>query len=827
MRLKTINSTQAVSPILDIRDGVIITKNGRYVKLLEFSPMNFELRSPFEQANIILQFGNAIRTWPRDVHIKIVTTPSDVSRFINDLRKCQENEPSEKCREMQSDQMALLDNISKTQSVMRRFFVSFAYEDPGGFRLSPDFNMIKRTLDKQARSIQMAMESCGNSLISDDSRDYLMSAFYSTICKGQSEHILWEDMRDGVISRYKEKFGEDLNLNRIPVNDFISPERIDKKLSPNYMIIDGKYLTHCYIPSDAYSERAYAGWLQTLFSFMDDVYVDFWIHKEPVETVQRKLQFYLKNNKIKEKHSDDINRDYEDIVSAITGGYHIKQALENGDEFCYMSTIMSIYADSLEELNDKFREMREHCIRNDLNIRRLTFQQNQAFLACYPHAAYNKAIFGKSKRNVMASQLGSCYPFTAYELNDRGGVFLGINARYGSPVFINNFDTIKYKNANMMIFGPPGSGKTYTLLCFLLRMRQKGIQTFVIAPDKGFEFYRACDAVEGQIVRIAPGSPHNINIMEIRKRDTSASDLLDGGETNKTSILVTKIQQLHRFFSLIITDITATEKQILDEALVETYRKFGITNRNRSLIDPNDPTKYKTMPVLGDLYETLTKSGNDAKRIALLLKRFVTGTAKSFNSQTNVDLDNKFVVLDVSGLTKELLPMGMFIAIDYVLDKAKADRTTQKIIAIDELWRLMKVSELSAEFAVEIFKIIRGYAGAAIGATQDIGDIFNNEYGTAILNCSQTKILLSMDKKEAEVAASVMELTSEELKQLMRTETQQSASGKRRASKGLLVANSNHLFINIKASPTEHDLITTSRADLARLAAKYQEAEPV
>ena len=113
----------------------------------------------------------------------------------------------------------------------------------------------------------------------------------------------------------------------------------------------------------------------------------------------------------------------------------------------------------------------------------------------------------------MASQLGSCYPFTAYELCDKGGVFLGINSRYGSPVFINMFDTAKYQNANMMIFGPSGSGKTYTLLCLLLRMRQKGTQVYIIAPLKGFEFYRACKAIGGQVIQIAPGSTQNINIM--------------------------------------------------------------------------------------------------------------------------------------------------------------------------------------------------------------------------------------------------------------------------------------------------------------------------
>ena len=225
------------------------------------------------------------------------------------------------------------------------------------------------------------------------------------------------------------------------------------------------------------------------------------------------------------------------------------------------------------------------------------------------------------------------------------------------------------------------------------------------------------------------------------------------------------------------------------------------------------------MPVLGDLHQDLKDTGPDGKRLYNLLSRFVTGSARSFNQQTNVDLDNKFIVIDVSSLTQELLPIGMFIALDYVMDKAQADRTKRKIIAIDEMWKLMKGSQMSAEFVVEVFKVIRGYAGSAIGATQDLADVLANEHGAAIINNSKTKLLLPMLKKEAEACAKVIDLTSEELKQLQRTEMQ-SATGKRKASKALMVANSNHIFISIKASKTEHDLITTSADDLRRLKAK-------
>lgn len=820
---RSVPSTQQPIPVLDVRDDVVILKDGTYVKLMEFSPINFELRSPTEQDSIISQFAGVIRTWPKDVHIKVVSTPSNVDSFINELKDCMDKEQSEECRALQQDQIEMLQRITLTQGSSRRFFLSFPFEDTGGFRKSPSFREIKRDLDKQGRNLQTAMEGLGNVVVSSDDKDYTLSALYTTICKNQSDYMPWEERKEAIIFNYQQKYGKDINPNRIPTTDFIAPDQFETKKSPNYMIIDGKYVTYAFLPASAYPLQAYGGWLQSLFGYMEDVNVDLWVHKENPEVIQRKLQFVLKNTRIQQKHTDDISLDYDDIVASLESGYYIKQAIANGDDFCYMSAILTIYANSEEELTDRFAEMRDYCIRNDMNLKRCTFQQEEAFIATIPISPYNKQIYSKSKRNIMASQLGSCYPFTAYELCDRGGVFLGINARYGSPVFINMFDTTKYQNANMMIFGPSGSGKTYTLLCMLLRMRQKGTQVFIIAPLKGFEFYRACQAIGGEIIQIAPGSAQNINIMEIRKKDTSDADLIDGiSDGSRGSILINKIQQLHRFFSLLVPDMTALEKQVLDETLVKTYSRFGISSRNKSLIDPNGNGEYKRMPVLADLHQDLKETGEDGRRLYNLLSRFVTGSARSFNQATNVDLDNKFIVIDVSALTPELLPIGMFISLDFVMDKAQADRTKRKIIAIDEMWRLMKGSQMSAEFVVEVFKIIRGYAGSAIGATQDLVDVLANEHGAAIINNSKIKLLLPMMPKEADACAALMDLTSEEKKQLQQTGLQ-SATGRRKASKALMVANTNHIFINIKASKTEHNLITTSADDLKRLKAQAVE----
>ena len=308
--------------------------------------------------------------------------------------------------------------------------------------------------------------------------------------------------------------------------------------------------------------------------------------------------------------------------------------------------------------------------------------------------------------------------------------------------------------------------------------------------------------------------------MEIRKVDKSVDELLDGPGVEK-SLLAAKIQRLHIFFSLLIPDMTHEERQLLDDAMIRTYALKGITHENGTLDDPNAPGHYRSMPVLGDLYEVLKQSA-ETKRLANIINRLVNGSARTFNQQTNVSLDNKYTVLDISELTGDLLTVGMFVALDYVWDKAKENRTEEKAIFIDECWQLIGANSnrLAAEFVLEIFKIIRGYGGSAICATQDINDFFaleDGKYGKGIINNAKTKILLNLEDEEARRVQSLLHLSEAEVMEITHFER----------GSGLISTNNNNVTVEIKCSQMEKELITTDRRELQELLDKTQAAPPV
>lgn len=427
-----------------------------------------------------------------------------------------------------------------------------------------------------------------------------------------------------------------------------------------------------------------------------------------------------------------------------------------------------------------------------------------------PICKLNKTLFERSKRNMLTSAAASCYPFTSYEMSDENGILLGVNKHNNSLVIVDIFNSRVYKNANMAILGTSGAGKTFTMQLMALRMRRKGTQVFIIAPLKGHEFLRACKNVGGEFISISPASKQCINIMAIRRVDQTANAIIDG-VVNENSILARKIQQLHIFFSLLIPDMNHEEKQLLDEALIRTYAEKGITHDNDSLIDPDDPSKYKTMPLLEDVYNILMSS-SDTKRLGNILNRLVHGSAKTFNQHTNVDLSNPYTVLDISELTGDLLTVGMFVALDFVWDKAKEDRTKEKAIFIDEIWQLVGAgsNSMAAEFCLEIFKIIRGYGGAAIAATQDLNDFFaldGGKYGKGIINNAKTKIVLNLEDDEAIRVQDALKLTDTEIANITRFER----------GNGLISTNSNHITVEFKASALEKQLITTDRYELSQI----------
>lgn len=806
-----LNPVAEYLPIEKIENGIIYTKDRRYIKVIEVVPINFLLRSAREQRNIIYSFISYLKISPVKIQFKVLTKRANINRHLDIVRKEMEQETDSNCRMLQDDYLKLIDRIGSKEATTRRFFISFEYESVGR-RGSNEEDDAVASLQIAARTAMNYLKQCGNEVVMPENEDeFTIDVLYNILCRQNSAEIPLSKRVQNVISDYLAA-GRD--TENIPSAEFFAPEQIDCTHG-KYVCIDGLYHSYLIIPSFGYKSQVTAGWLSLIVNAGDGIDMDLFLSKQPKERMVSKLGQQIRINRSKIKEASDTNTDFDDLDGAIRSGYFLKNGLANNEDFYYMNLLITITADTVEDLEWREREMRKLLLSQDLNIVTCSFHEEQAFLSALPLVSMEKHLYERSKRNVLTSGAASCYPFTAYELCDDNGIMLGVNKFNNSLTIVDIFNSRNYKNANISIMGTSGAGKIFTMQLMGLRMRRKGIQVFVIAPLKGHEFHRACTNIGGEFISISPASSTCINVMEIRKVDKSVDELLDGGGVERSE-LASKIQQLHIFFSLLIPDITHEERQLLDEALIRTYAGKGITHDNDSLLDPENPERYREMPILGDLYDVLIAS-SETKRLANILNRLVHGSAQTFSRQTNVDLDNKYTVLDISELTGDLLTVGMFVALDFVWDKAKENRAVEKAIFIDECWKLIGAgsNRLAAEYVLEIFKIIRGYGGSAVCATQDINDFFaleDGKYGKGIINNCKTKIVLNLEDDEAQRVQSIMRLSEAEVMEITHFER----------GNGLISTNNNNVTVEFKCSDLEKSLITTDRRELQELIEQKQ-----
>lgn len=809
-----LNPVAEYLPIQKVENGIIHTKDHRYVKIIEVVPINFLLRSAREQKNIIYSFVSYLKISPVKLQFKVLTRRADINRHLETIREEMKYETDDRCIALQKDYESLIRRIGSKEAITRRFFIIFEYEPFTGSRNNEEA-AARSALLTAVQTAKTYLQQCGNELlVPEDENELAADVFYNLLNRRSSAIKPLSVRVNEVIGQYINA-GRQNELKHIPAAEFFAPEQIDFTHG-NYCIMDGVYHTYLLIPSGGYRTQVCAGWLSLLVNAGEGIDVDIFFDRQPKDRIQQKLGQQLRINRSKIKDTSDTNSDYDDLDSAIRSGYFLKEGLANNEDFYYMNILITITADSLEELEWRTSEMKKLLLSQDMEAVTCHFREEQALLSALPLVSLDKKLFERSKRNILTTSVAGCYPFTSFEMCDDNGILLGVNKHNNSLIIVDIFNSRTYKNANMAILGTSGAGKTFTMQLMALRMRRKNIQVFIIAPLKGHEFHRACSNIGGEFIQISPASKNCINIMEIRKVDSSTNDILDGPQTEKSE-LAAKIQRLHIFFSLLIPDMNHEERQLLDESLIQTYNRKGITHNNESLIDPINPSSYKEMPILEDVFNIL-KDNPDTRRLANIMNRLVHGSASTFNQQTNVNLDNKYTVLDISELTGDLLTVGMFVALDFVWDKAKEDRTVEKAIFIDETWQLIGASSnrLAAEFVLEIFKIIRGYGGAAITATQDLNDFFaleDGKYGKGIINNSKTKIVLNLEDEEAMRVQSILHLSEAETMAITHFER----------GNGLISTNNNNITVEFKASELEKELITTDRQELKKLLEKEKQ----
>lgn len=510
------------------------------------------------------------------------------------------------------------------------------------------------------------------------------------------------------------------------------------------------------------------------------------------------LTYHIGNVGVELKENNPNRQDMDIAAFAYNDAKYIRREIQvNNEDIYFLYIYINLYAEDTKELEYYLNKIEGITQSKGMQTRRANFRQEETFRGCLPLMENPIEIKSVAKRNILTSGLVATYPFISSTLFDDDGIFIGTNVYNNSLVFIDRYNTNKYKNANICIFGTSGAGKSFYTKLLILRYKLQGIKQYIIDPER--EYSNLSKELKGTQIKIGPNSNTYINILDIRKESI---------EEGENGYLATKIGKLIGFFNLVFGILNEEEKAILEEKIIKTYETKKITFNDDSLYKENKEKilgkEFKTsedMPILEDLYNILGQD-EKTKKFQIKLIPFVKGSMKFFNHNTNIEINNDLIIADVYDLGEENLKYGMYLFTDIFWDKIKENRNEKKAIYLDEIWRLIGVTSNKevASFIYKIFKTIRKYGGSSVAITQDISDIFSLEggiYGKSILNNSSIKTFFALEEENIKILSEFANLSEKEkveIKCLKRGEC-------------LMFVGENHILTKIECSDLEKEIL--------------------
>jgi hypothetical protein len=421
-----LNPVAGYIPIEKVENGMIYTKDRRYIKILEVEPINFLLRSAREQRNIIYSFISFLKISPVKMQFKVLTKRADINRHLDTVRSELAQETDEGCRMLQEDYLNLVKQIGSKEAITRRFFIVFEYEPWASIKRANDENEAIAALSTAAHTAENYLRQCGNRVITpEDDDEFAVDVLYNVLCRSTSCDKPLPVRAREIVAKYVAA-GRTEELNSIPASEFCAPDSIDFTHG-QYVKIDDVYHAYLLVPSDGFKSQVPAGWLSLIVNAGDGIDMDVFLTRQPKERIIQKLGQQLRINRSKIKETSDTNTDFDDLDGAIRSGYFLKDGLGNNEDFYYLNLLITVTANTVDELEWRLAEMKKLLLSQDMNVSTCSFREEQAFLSALPLVSLEKKLYERSKRNVLTLGAASCYPFTSYEMCDDNGILLGVN----------------------------------------------------------------------------------------------------------------------------------------------------------------------------------------------------------------------------------------------------------------------------------------------------------------------------------------------------------------------------------------------------------------
>lgn len=564
-----------------------------------------------------------------------------------------------------------------------------------------------------------------------------------------------------------QNVGNVLAQGAVSIKDMIAPSFIETDF--NHLKIDEKYYRTLFVT--AYPRYVSANWLYSLITFDRPLYISMYIYPTESKTVLDELKRKIAEMEASIESEIKAGKVVDPTTQvALDDALSLQAELAKGSErFFQFGLYITIPADSKEELDNLTKEVDSSLSSILIIAKQATLEQEEGFKSTVPMFSDKLQVW----RNMDSTSLATTFPFSTAALTRNEGILYGMNQHDGSLII---FDRFTLENANSVILGKSGGGKSFFVKMEALRLLMMGTDVIILDPEN--EYQKLTQSMGGEFVVFSTTSQYKINPF----------DLIS--ETNEADELSNKILDLHSLIKVIMgDDISPAQDAMLDRALVMTYRNVGITQ---------DPATFRNpAPLLEDLYKVfMGMETPEAKEMANRLEKFVMGSAAGiFNQKSNFDIKNHFTVFGIRDLEENLRPVAMYIVLDYIWNRVRQDKK-KRVLIVDEAWYLIKHKD-SGAYLHNFAKRARKYHLGLTTITQDVEDFLATEEGKAIVTNSSMQIILKQSTAAVDRITDTFYLTGGEKHFLL-------SAG---IGEGLFFAGQSHVGFRGIASDEEKALI--------------------
>ena len=763
-------TTQKFTEIEDIIDDVVLLSFGNACLVIEATATNFPLLSEEERLAKIYSYTTLLNSLSFPIQILIRSKKIDISSYLKLLSQEEAKTQNQILASKIKLYREFVESLVKTNSVLdKKFYIVIPYSslEEGAIKVAES---IKKGLEQK----QMRFESAKSalSLKADSLHEQLtrLNLHAKTLNKDELIKLFY--------SIYN---GNSIDLNQqagtsTPAVDIVAPSSVEVDF--NYIRVGEKFYKTLFVVS--YPRFVSSNWLSVLIDFNHSLNISMFIYPTSSPDILSDLKRKIAEIEATIASSEEGGTINPTAQAALEDALNLQEELARGlERFFQFSLYVTISGDSIEDIRETTNRLESTLSSILIVTKTATLQMEDGFKSTIPIGQDRLFI----TRNMDTASLASTFPFTSATLTQDKGIMYGINQQNGSLIV---FDRYSLENANEVVLGTSGAGKSYLIKLEAMRQFMFGTEVIVIDPEGEYE--TLAKSMGGEFVAFSPSSPIKINPFDL-------SEIYTEGENE----LGLKVLSLRALLKIVLGQLDPQDDAILDRAIMETYRQKGITT------DPN--TQKRNPPLMEDLYKVLLGMEDTASRdLALRLEKFIKGSLSGiFNQQSNFDIKNPFTVFSIKGLEEELRSIAIHIVLDFVWTRIR--KTLKKrLLIIDEAWYVMKYED-SASFVYGIAKRARKYFLALTTATQDVWDFLATDYGKAVLSNSSVQMLLKQSPTEVDSIAKIFYLSNQE-KEFILTAS---------VGEGLFFAGLNHVAMKVTAAPFENPIITSSPQDLIKM----------